>query len=413
MEIKRLARFGCFEEYGGMWSLRIAFCVSLFVVPAFLAAVPPPLPSAGVIEREIEQEYEGKPLELEKEVPSVEVSIPEEKLAMDSNATVFVRQVEIEGNRVVSTREIQEWIQGCLDQNLNISDIYQLCKIIDQNYAAKGYFLTRSYPPPQKIQDGVLRIKILEGRLGAIRIEGNKFYSTKFIMRYFEPFCEQCLNYDKFLKALLLLNENSDLSVGVLFEKGKEVGTADLIVHVSDKRPIHLYFNENNYGRDLTTNSQLGGRFDWGSCILYGDTFSLAEVVGFPLNALYFTDVTYTVPLNAKGTFLELGYLFSKFHVEELLSLRLRGESMIGTLKATQAIKRTKTLALDLFGYFDYKQIQNFVLGYRTSDDRLRVVTAGALIDHYNSAQGRDYLNVRIAAGIPDFLGGWQLLKKI
>ena len=79
---------------------------------------------------------------------------------------------------------------------------------------------------------------------------------------------------------------------------------------------------------------------------------------------------------------------------------------MIATLKATHALQRTKTLGIDLFGYFDYKQIQNFVLGQTTSFDRLRVVTAGALIDHYNSSQGRDYLNLRAAAGIPDFLGG-------
>jgi hemolysin activation/secretion protein len=364
------------------------------------------LPSAGVIEREIEQEYEGKPLELEKDIPSVEVDIPEERLSMDSKKTVFIQQIEIRGNKAISNPEIQKWIQEFLGQDLRIADIYQICKTIDQKYAAKGYFLTRSYPPPQKIRDGVLIIQVLEGRIGSIRIEGNKYYSTKFIARYFEPFSHECLSYDQFLKALLLLNENADLSAGVLFEKGKEVGTADLIIRVSDKRPIHLYFNGNNYGRDLTTNTQLGGRFDWGSCIVYGDTFSVAEVVGFPINALYFTDVTYRVPLNAKGTFLEFGYLFSKFHIEELQFLRLRGESMIGTIKATQAMKRTRTLAIDLFGYFDYKQIQNFVLDRTTSFDRLRVLTGGTLIDHYNSSAGRDYLNCRIAVGIPNFLGG-------
>ena len=116
--------------------------------------------------------------------------------------------------------------------------------------------------------------------------------------------------------------------------------------------------------------------------------------------------VGYTIPLNTKGTSMELGGLFSKFHIDELRSLHLRGESLIGTLKATQAMMRTKTVGIDLFSYFDYKQIQNFVLGQRVSFDRLRVITGGALIDHYNSSQGRDYLNVRVAGGIPNFLGG-------
>ena len=378
----------------------------ILLLPFALWTIPPPLPSAGVVEREIEQEYEGKPLQLQKDIPSVEIDIPEERLQMDSNKTVFIDEIKIEGNKEISSGAIQKWIAGFLHRELKIADIYQICKRIDQGYAEKGYFLTRSYPPPQSIGKSTLVIRVLEGKIGAIRIEGNKYYTTKFISRYFEPFCNRTLQYDDFLKALLLLNENSDLSAGVVFEKGKVVGTADLIVRVTDKRPIHLYLNENNYGRDLTTNSQLGGRFDWGNCIFQGDTFSVAEVVGFPLKALYFTDASYTVPLNTKGTSLELAYLFSKFDIEELRALHLRGQSMIGTIKANHAIKRTKSLALDVFSYFDIKQIENFVMDKRVSDDRLRVVTVGSLLDHYNANRGRDYLNIRFAAGIPDFLGG-------
>lgn len=380
--------------------------LSFFFLPSMLCTIPPPAPSAGVVEREIEQEYTGKPLELRKDIPTVEIDIPEEKLTMESTKTVFVERIKIEGNSAVSDATIQKWIDPYLHKDLTIDEIYRICKRIDQGYAEKGYFLTRAYPPPQNIAKGVLVLRVIEGKIGAIRVEGNKHYTTRFICRYFEPFCRKTVNYDDFLKALLLLNENSDLSAGVVFEKGKEAGTADLVVRVHDGRPMHLYLNENNYGRDLTTNSQLGGRFDYGNCILQGDMFSVAQVVGFPLKALYFTDASYDVPLNTKGTSLKFSYLFSKFDIEELRTLHLRGQSMIGTIKVSQAIKRTKTLALDVFSYFDIKQIENFVLDQRVSNDRLRVITVGSLIDHYNANRGRDYLNVRFAAGIPDFIGG-------
>ncbi len=221
--------------------------------------MPPPIPSAGVVEREIEQEYEAKPLEMQKDIPSVEVDIPEERLDFPSHKTVSIQAVTIEGNESVSDREIQGWIEEFVGTRMSIADIYRMCKTIDEGYAANGYFLARAYPPPQDIQDGVLVIRILEGRIGSIEVEGNKHYKTAFIRKYFEPFCCHALKYDEFLKALLLLNENADLSAGVLFEKGRQVGTADLIVRVKDKRPIHLYLNENNYGRNLTTNTQMGG----------------------------------------------------------------------------------------------------------------------------------------------------------
>jgi hemolysin activation/secretion protein len=287
-------------------------------------------------------------------------------------------------------------------------DIYEICKVIDQNYAEKGFFLARSYPPPQEIRDGVLVIKILEGRIGNIRVEGNRHYTSEFILRYFKPFCQLPMHYDRLLKALLLLNEFSDLSVGVLFEKGEEVGTADLIIRVDDDLPNHMYINENNYGRDLTTSTQLGGRIDIGNFLIQGDTFSVAEVFGFPFNALYFTDVIYNVPVNARGTFLEFSYLYSKFKIQELEELDLKGQSAIATIKFLQALKRTKTLAIDFFAYFDYKQIRNYELHHRIAFDKLRVVSAGVSVDHFNSIQGRDYLNVQFSAGIPDFLGGMK-----
>ncbi|MBS0603789.1 MAG: ShlB/FhaC/HecB family hemolysin secretion/activation protein [Verrucomicrobia bacterium] len=384
-------------------------CLYLFllsVVPLALLAFPPPVPSAGVVERELQKEYEGKPLDPDKQVPAIQIDIPRERLLFEDGKKVMVRWIEIQGNESIPTKEIQRWTKGYLGQEMSIKDIYDLCQVIDQHYAKEGYFLARAYPPPQDVNGDKLVIEILEGKLGNVTVVGNKHYSESFIRSYFTSLLGKPLKYNQFLRALSLVNENSDLSVGALFEKGKEFGCADVIVRVEDKRPIHLYLNGNNYGRDLTTNARVGGRLDWGNAITQGDTFSVAEVVGFPFDALYFTDVTYNIPINRNGTSLEAGYLYSQFKIEELRSLHLKGLSQIATLKVNQALTRTRTLSVDFFSYFDYKQIKNFVLGRSTSYDKLRVLTAGTVLDHFGPFKGRDYLVLRVAAGIPDFLGG-------
>jgi hemolysin activation/secretion protein len=390
--------------------LAYLFIFSLSATP--LAALPPPVPSAGVVERELEREYEGKPLEPDKEVPAIQIDIPKEKLEIPDGIKVFVDQIEIKGNESISSKEIIRWLREYLHKELSLRDIYELCHVIDHHYAEKGYFLTRAYPPPQDVENNLLIIEVIEGKLGNIQVVGNKYYSESFIRSYFKHLQNKPLQYEAFLRALMLLNDNSDLMAGALFEKGEEFGYADVILRVNDARPVHLYFNGNNYGRNLTTNARAGGRLDWGNLLAQGDTFSVAEVVGFPIEALYFTDVTYTVPLNRKGTSLEAAYLYSKFKIEELTKLHLKGRSDIATLKLNQALIRRRSLSVDLFSYFDYKQIQNFVLSHRTSFDKLRVVTVGALLDHFTPSQGRDYLNIRVAAGIPDFLGGLKAVDK-
>lgn len=354
---------------------------SLAAVP--LAAIPPPLPSAGVVEREIEREYDANPLDTTRNVPAIQIDIPKECLEIPEGKKILVHQIEIKGNESISSREICGWIKDYLHRDLSLREIYEVCHIIDLHYAEKGYFLARAYPPPQEItSDGSLVIEVIEGRLGNVRVEGNEVYSESFILSYFSALQDKPLQYDKFIRALLLLNDNSDLLAGAVFEKGKEFGCADVILRVRDARPTHLYLNGNNYGRNLTTNVRAGGRLDWGNVFTQGDQFSLAPVVGFPINALYFADAHYRVPVNRNGTSLEGAYLYSKFNIEELTCLDLKGRSNIATLKVNQAMIRNRSLSADFFSYFDYKQIQNFVLRQRTSFDKLRVLTVGALFDH-------------------------------
>lgn len=374
-------------------------------------AAPPPVPSAGVVERELEKEYEADPLEEGKEIPSIQIDIPEEKLEIPDKACIDVSRIEIRGADAICASEVEAWVEEFAGRKLCIKEIYGICAKIDAEYAKQGYFLARSYPPPQTVEKGVLVLEVIEGCIGRIIVQDEKFYSKRFIESYFSRLKNKALRYDSFLRAIMLLNENSDLQAAAVFAKGKRIGTADVIIRVKDKRPLHLYLNGNNYGKNITTNFRVGGRFDVGSLFTYGDKLSLAEVVGFPVNALYFTDVVYRVPVSRNGDFIELSYLFSKFKVEELLSLHLKGVSNIGTAKGIHAVHRSRKMSVDLFGYFDIKQIENYVLGSITSFDKLRVLTWGYLIDRFASARGRDYLNIRMGIGIPSFIGGMSAVS--
>lgn len=373
---------------------------------AHLIALPPPVPGGGVIERQLEKEYEAEPVELENPPPPVYIDIPEEKLEMSEGIYAHIDSVCIEGNESISSAEIQLWIAPYLGKELDLKDIYSICSAIDAGYAAEGFIVARAYPPPQTIENGCLTIRIIEGSVGRIEVLNNRFYRTAFIESYFSKFLGHSLNYKSFMRALLLLNENMDLHAGALLTKGEEFGTVNILLSVEDKRPLHLYLNANNYGRNLTTNWRTGARFDIGSLFTFGDKFSLAEVVGFPLNALYFTDAIYSIPLNRNGLEMELSYLFSKFKVEEDRYLDLGGNSNIGTIKFSQAIIRSRTISLDVSTWFDVLQIENLEMGVIKSFDKLRVLRFSTLFDRFASPQARDFLNFRMSFGIPSIFGG-------
>lgn len=363
------------------------------------------VPPAGVVDRQIELEYEVKEVEAHKQIPLLEIDIPESQFEMGGEKA-RINAVKITGNTVISSRTLKQGLKQFMGEELTMKEIHEMCLTIQAKYAKRGYFLARAYVPPQELQDNTLTIDVIEGTLGKIFVVGNEYYGENFVARYFKKYENKPINYDQILKALLLLDENSDLDVGAVFKKGTEFGTADLIVQVKDCRPMHLMIDHNNYGSDHTSRHRTGARFDWGNLIMNGDMLTLIEVVGSPIESLNFSSAIYHIPINTYGSSFDLSYLFADFKTDKVNHIKYKGLSHIATARFEQALHRTRKLNTDFFTTFDFKQIQNFGGGIESSYDKLRVLTGGIQIDYIDGWRGRNLFLVSGGWGIPKILGG-------
>lgn len=381
---------------------------ALLSLPFALFAAPLQVPSSsgGIIDKEIEVQYETKPISPEKEMPVVEVEIPEEELSKPAAQKVFIKKIEIEGNQIFSKEDFSEIIDSYENRELTVENMYSLCLKIQAKYAKTGYFLVRVYLPEQAIRLGILEVRVLEAKLGAIEVVGNKYYKSEFIASYLVPFLGKNLNYNDLLKALLLLNENTDLQVASIFEKGKELGTVDMILKAQDKAPRHFSADYNTYGSNVTSLERSGLRGDLGNFFCQGDTLSLIGACGFPLNRLKFVDGIYKVPLNRRGAYLEFSYLYSDFDVAQYQGLHLNGKTEVAAAKFIQALQRKAKFNTDIYTGFEYKQIENFEQHRVSAFDKLRVLSLGYKIDYMDSFGGRNLADLVAYGGIPDFLGG-------
>jgi len=365
----------------------------------------PPVPPGGIIERDIQKEYEIKEIDAQKQIPLLETEVPQREFDT-GGATVFIRHVTFSGNTVVDSSLLEEAIQPILNKELGMKEIHEICSTVEQVYSKEGYFLSKAYVPPQEIENDTLKIEIIEGKLGTVSVVGNQYYSKKFIGQHFKKYRGKPLHYDQILKVLLLLNENSDLNVGAIFKKGTSYGTADLIVQVNDARPVHLSIDHNNYGSDHTSRYRTGATLKWGNLLMNGDMCTLIEVVGSPVDSLNFTETIYHFPINYYGSCVDLSFLYSNSKTDKLNELRYKGISRIATVKFTQAFQRTRSLNINLAASFDYKQIQNFGGRSETSYDKLRILTGDVDIDYIDNWKGRNLINASLKWGIPNILGG-------
>ena len=379
--------------------------------------VTPPSANAGVLDRTIEKQYEAKPLPPKREIPLLDVDIPEHQLDFGSHRSVFINQIEIQGNQALKSRQLQDLMSSYEERKLSMQDIHDLCIQIRAYYVEKGYFLARAYPPVQDIKNGILKIEVMEGSLGKITVSGNKHYSEKFIRSYFTKYLGKPINYDDFLRSLMLVNENTDLFVGAVFQKGADLGTADVILQVNDHCPIHAYFNTNDYGQHFITAQRTGARLDYGNFFTNGDTFSIAEVVGSPIRSLWFTDVRYDFPISRSGWSGEVSYMYTHLRVKHaefhhFNHLHLKSTAEIAGARVTYAVQRSRRVSTDLYASFEYKQIKDIALGRTTSNDRLRVLGLGTDFGFNDGWHGNNFVNFAYYQGIPDFLGGMSSVSR-
>lgn len=389
--------------------LRIWVLTSLLLVlshPSMAAPLLVPSASGGIIDRQLESEYEVKPLDPHKAAPDIDVELPEEELAVPDGEKIEVKRIEIAGNSIISEHLLLKVAARYQGAQMSMRDIQILCREIQQLYVEKGYFLVRVFPPVQVVKEGVLKITVLEVTIGAIQIEGNKHYTAKFIRKFFSKFEGRCIQYNDLVKKILLLNEFSDLNAGVAFQKGQVPGTTDMIVRVIDGRPLHFYADYNNYGSSVTALKRTGARAEFGNTLIDGDGLTLIGVMGFPYKNLQFIDAIYTLPLNANGTSMEFAALHSNFHVNRLEPLHLKGDTLDVTVGISQAMKRTRRMSTTLFANFDYLDVRNYQQHHLSSNDALRILSMGGKFDSLDGLRGRNFGFLELSIGIPSFLEG-------
>ncbi len=135
---------------------------------------------------------------------------------------------------------------------LTIGQIQFIADKLTQYYRQKGYILAQAYLPPQKVQDGSVLIKIIEGQLGAVSVRGNEIYDQDIYKKPFQPSIHTAVNKYEMERLLLLINDFPGFAVTGSFKRGSRPGTTDLELLVQDEDRFGGFIRYDNYGSEYT-----------------------------------------------------------------------------------------------------------------------------------------------------------------
>ena len=173
-------------------------------------------------------------------------------------------------------------------------------------YQSRGYLANVSLPA-QKIDEGIIKIKIVEGRLGAVKVESqedNLRFSKEEVQAYVlekNPVGE-ILRMKRIERAIYILNETPGVAVGTEIEPGENDGDVDLKVTLANTALFKGQVELNNQSSRATGNLQTLVRLFLDNPSGRGDQISLN---GTQSQGSSYVRWEYSTPVNRDG--LKLG----------------------------------------------------------------------------------------------------------
>lgn len=225
--------------------------------------------------------------------------------------TTFIEKVVFTDSAIFTEKEIEQFKSLLEGQDVTAEDINNFINIINTKYIKKKVITAIAIL--DSLENGVLKIELMEARIGSIQVEGNKWNKTKFLKKQLSSKDSDILNLQILEDDLKTFNKNArSIKLQAKLQPGEEYGTTDIILKAEEKFPYHFSASWDSFGRETTGLLRSGLMVSTDSLFGYQDRLTGAINMA---RSSFNPFVDYNIPINRKGTRVGGSYMYGKSKV--------------------------------------------------------------------------------------------------
>jgi hemolysin activation/secretion protein len=142
--------------------------------------------------------------------------------------------VEFEGATVFSKQEMEAFFSPLFGQKVTLDALRDSTNKLEARYKEQGFFLVRVFIPPQQVNNGIFKIKVVEGYVNDVFVEGPDDKMNARIVAFTKQLSKvRPLTLSALESVLLLMNDLPGVSGTAVLRQGAELGASDLLVTVT------------------------------------------------------------------------------------------------------------------------------------------------------------------------------------
>ncbi len=214
--------------------------------------------------------------------------------------------------------------------SLDFAQLQGAADAVTAAYRKAGFLVSVAYLPPQKLDaEGRIEVRVLEGRIGKVVVQGNQRYRTHVLSNVAERLRGHPLRQADIDSALLYARDLPGVSVSSVLQPGENVGETDLVLVARESgRSYEISTSVDNHGTELTGRGRAQLGVTWNSPLGLGDVFAASGTYAFDPQASRAGALSYSVPLQVvQGLSVLAGANRSELEVDDgiLRGFKLKG----------------------------------------------------------------------------------------
>lgn len=325
-----------------------------------------------------------------------------------SDIKFLLRDIQFAGNTAFNGEELKASYKSLIGTTISLDKAWAISEGITNKYRQAGYFLSRAYIPAQEIEDGVLKINIVEGFIEDVRVTADHPLNHSSLLDKWiaDIKIKHPIRTEDLENALLELNRGSGYQYRAVLlppklAKGLD-GAADLEL-VETKSKGLGFAQVDNYGSKFLGVHEI--RANYSQSFLPGQNTNLSFLSSVPVKQINNASVEHSIYLMPKLSLVLSGNYTRTAPGYSLKSQDIKGRSYgLGLgLNYQWFLHRNEELSTKIG--FDRTNSKSDILSTLLSEDKVSVLRLGTHYSTYDSWLGYNDVNFTLSKGV-EGLGG-------
>lgn len=285
---------------------------------------------------------------------------PPDAPAAGGDARLQVTRIVTNASGKLSATEVEAITSRYSGREVTLAELREAVAALNALYRERGCVTCQAFLPPQRVKDGVVEIRLVEGRLGEVRVTGATWLREGYVLERVRQKPGSVLDTDALARDLAFFNATNDTRATASLKPGGGFGLVDAEIAVQEPRRVGLTLFGDNAGRDEVGRNRLGAIFNLRSVFGWSDPLTISATAADGTTA---GGIAYSLPVTTWGTRVGLQYDASAIDVRRgpFTALDITGTSSSASILLTQPLVAEQA------------RRTNFFLGYSGKDSVTRL----------------------------------------